>query len=246
MAMVVALAFLFGFGNVWTLALRLGVPAYVAPLVAPAVDLSVLGLLVGIRILVITDADPEALRPARMLLLFSSTVTLALNVAEPIIAQQYGRAAFDAVGPMLLIGWAEVGPTLMQAMQDIHPEDQKHARSPTAGPGNGTKDPVDHRDVRSWKDAGEDTPGNEPDITDLLLALGERRDFDPLLPRALDEDFQYWIEHRRPIPSEKLGKILGIGSTRSRKLVTDIRAARQEIIKGAITISTKEIEPPSE
>lgn len=98
----------------------------------------------------------------------------------------------------------------------------------------------------SASDAGDGTPGNEPDITDLLLTLGERRDFDPLLPRALDEDFQYWIEHRRPIPSEELGKILGIGSTRSRKLVADIRAARQEIIKGAITISTKEIEPPSE
>jgi hypothetical protein len=121
MALVVGLAFLFGFGNVWTLALHLGVPGYVAPLVAPAVDLSVIGLLVGIRILVIADAEEKVLRPARLLLLFSSLVTLALNVAEPIIAQQYGKAAFDAVGPMLLIGWAEVGPSLMQAMQEIEP-----------------------------------------------------------------------------------------------------------------------------
>ncbi|MFE1961500.1 hypothetical protein [Streptomyces sp. NPDC059479] len=45
MAAVVGLTFLFGFGNVWTLALRLGVPPWVAPLVAPAVDLSVMGLL---------------------------------------------------------------------------------------------------------------------------------------------------------------------------------------------------------
>lgn len=35
--MVIALTFLFGFGNVLRLALRLGVPMYVAPLVAPAV-----------------------------------------------------------------------------------------------------------------------------------------------------------------------------------------------------------------
>jgi hypothetical protein len=44
---VVGLTFIFGFGNVWTLALRLGVPVWVAPLVAPAVDLSILGLLLG-------------------------------------------------------------------------------------------------------------------------------------------------------------------------------------------------------
>lgn len=49
MAVVVGLTFLFGFGNVLSLALRLGVPVYVAPLVAPAVDLTVVGLLVATR-----------------------------------------------------------------------------------------------------------------------------------------------------------------------------------------------------
>lgn len=46
---VVGLTFLFGFGNVFALALRLGVPVWVAPLVAPAVDLTVVVLLVAIR-----------------------------------------------------------------------------------------------------------------------------------------------------------------------------------------------------
>jgi hypothetical protein len=40
MGVIVGLTFLFGFGNVLNLALRLDVPAWVAPLVAPAVDLS--------------------------------------------------------------------------------------------------------------------------------------------------------------------------------------------------------------
>jgi hypothetical protein len=44
MGTVVGLTFIFGFGNVLNLALRLGVTPWVAPLVAPAVDLSVLGL----------------------------------------------------------------------------------------------------------------------------------------------------------------------------------------------------------
>src|SRR5690349_8904136 len=41
MGTVIGLTFVFGFGNVLNLALRLGVPAWVGPLVAPAVDLSI-------------------------------------------------------------------------------------------------------------------------------------------------------------------------------------------------------------
>jgi hypothetical protein len=86
MGVVVGLTFMFGFGNVLNLALRLGVPAWVAPLVAPAVDLSILGLLLGSRQLALTGATPAQLRPARQLLIFTSTVTLALNVADPLVA----------------------------------------------------------------------------------------------------------------------------------------------------------------
>lgn len=109
MATVVGLTFVFGFGNSLALGLRLGVPVFIAPLVAPAVDLSVVGLLLATRHLALHGARPELLRPARRLLVFSSLVTLALNVTEPLIAQEYGKAAFDAVGPLLLIGWSEVG-----------------------------------------------------------------------------------------------------------------------------------------
>ena len=61
MSIVIGLTFLFGFGNVLALALRIGVPAYVAPLVAPALDLTVLGLLVGTRHLAMHGA-PEGKR----------------------------------------------------------------------------------------------------------------------------------------------------------------------------------------
>ncbi|GGM81820.1 hypothetical protein GCM10011609_17310 [Lentzea pudingi] len=57
MASVVGLTFLFGFGNVLSLGLRLGVPVWVAPLVAPAVDLSILGLLLSIRHLALSGAS---------------------------------------------------------------------------------------------------------------------------------------------------------------------------------------------
>ncbi|MFC9250404.1 hypothetical protein [Amycolatopsis thailandensis] len=46
-------------------------------------------------------------------------VTLVLNVAEPLIADEVEKALFDAVGPLLLIGWSEVGPALLQALAAV-------------------------------------------------------------------------------------------------------------------------------
>jgi hypothetical protein len=144
MGVVVGLTFLFGFGNVLNLALQLGVPAWVAPLVAPAVDLSILGLLLGTRHLALAGASAKVLRPARRLLIFASMVTLALNVADPLVAGEFGKAAFDAVGPLLLIGWSEVGPGLLQAIgttsrvpvvRDVErPEPAVHANSDDGAP----------------------------------------------------------------------------------------------------------------
>ncbi len=103
MGVVVGLTFVFGFGNITALGIRLGVPVYVAPLVAPAVDLSVIALLVGTRQLAVLGAPAEQLRPAHRLLVFVSLVTLALNVTEPVVTGHYGRAAFDAVGYLRLV-----------------------------------------------------------------------------------------------------------------------------------------------
>ncbi|MEV4604973.1 hypothetical protein AB0K15_47475 [Amycolatopsis sp. NPDC049253] len=49
------------------------------------------------------------------MLIFTSVVTLTLNVAEPLTTGQCGKAAFDAVVPLLLIGWSEVGPPVSRA-----------------------------------------------------------------------------------------------------------------------------------
>jgi hypothetical protein len=66
----------------------------------------------------LTDLGPDAA--------FERRVTLrAVTVTCPfwdccwvrdILHFQMGKAVFDAVGPMLLIGWAEVGPGLLQAI----------------------------------------------------------------------------------------------------------------------------------
>ncbi|MER6049719.1 DUF2637 domain-containing protein [Streptomyces sp. NPDC001793] len=114
MATIAALAFVFSFGNVWSLALRLGVPRPIAPLIAPMVDLSVLGLLVGLRHLSLKGINASELRGALRLMHLSGLLTLALNIAEPIAAGHYGRAALDAVAPLLLLGWGAVGPQMLR------------------------------------------------------------------------------------------------------------------------------------
>jgi hypothetical protein len=200
MGAVVGLTFLFGFGNVLTLALRLGVLVYVAPLVAPAVDLTVVGLLVATRHLAQTGARAE-LRSARRLLLFASAATLALNVADPLIAGHWGRAAFDTVGPLLLIGWAGAGPAVLGAMASE--EDRERDFGQRLVP----------------EVAGDEV--DEPVEADRLKPA-------PLVPsdlvdRARAENTRHWMEHRRPISAETLRRRLKIGATRSRALVAAVR-----------------------
>ncbi|WP_238435589.1 MULTISPECIES: hypothetical protein [unclassified Frankia] len=235
MSMVVGLTFLFGLGNVWLLALRLGVPGYVAPLVAPAVDLSVLGLLVAIRELAVRGAPVREVRAARRLLLFASLVTLALNVAEPALAGNPGKAAFDAVGPLLLIGWGEVGPGLPGVMAEPRPTrpatvtPDPTATSETDGDKRAVPRVAQEKIVLEGAVAASTVNGtlNEGDA-DLSgpsrSQTGEGAQEQDLFHRARAEDVLHWQQHHRPISAETLGKRLHVGSRKARKLVTHLRS----------------------
>ncbi|WP_327301728.1 DUF2637 domain-containing protein [Streptomyces goshikiensis] len=122
MAIIAALAFVFSFGNVWALALRLGVPRPIAPLIAPMVDLSVVGLLVALRFLALRGIPAQELKAGTRLLHLCGVLTLALNTAEPLLTGHYGRACLDTVAPLLLLGWGRVGPAfLAQFHAATHP-----------------------------------------------------------------------------------------------------------------------------
>ena len=206
---VVALTFLFGFGNSFALGLRLGVPIWVAPLVAPAVDLSVVALLLGTRHLAVHGGPKAVLRAARRLLLFASLVTLSLNIAEPLIAGHYGRAAFDAVGPLLLIGWGEAAPDLLQAMQTTD-ADASRSGSPVLSAGFSVSE--------------KDRPApSHPQPEDSGAQTREAREQD-LLHRARAEDVLHWQVHQRPISAETLRKRLHVGTGTARELVAQLRS----------------------
>ncbi|UQX03673.1 DUF2637 domain-containing protein [Streptomyces sp. RerS4] len=123
MAVIAVLAFVFSFGNVWALALRLGVPRPVAPLIAPMVDLSVVGLLVALRFLALSGVPKAELKAGTRLLHLCGLLTLALNTAEPLLTGRYGRACLDTVAPLLLLGWGHVGPAFLAHFHTTaHPE----------------------------------------------------------------------------------------------------------------------------
>lgn len=134
MILIAALAFVFSFGNVWALALRLGVPAPIAPLIAPMVDLSVVGLLVALRSLSLRGVPAGDLRSATRLMYLSGLLTLALNTAHPLLAGHYGRAALDSVAPLLLLGWGSVGPALLRHFHAIAPTAPAPAPVPVSEP----------------------------------------------------------------------------------------------------------------
>lgn len=129
---VLVLTFVFMFGNGWETAKRLGVNPLIAPLIQPAVDLAVVGLMVGLRYLAAHGWTDEELRKPRVWLRIFGVMTLAMNTALPLHQHHYGRAAWDAIGPVLLIAWSELAPWLLRAIYTVRLELEASKREAAA------------------------------------------------------------------------------------------------------------------
>lgn len=226
LGLITGLTFGFGFGNVWALGRTLGVPAFVAPLVGPAVDLSVAGLLIGIRHLSMVGVPSGQLRPARLLLIVCGVATLALNVAEPVTAGAYGRAAFDSVGPLLLIGWAEIAPGLLRHLYAARPG----RPLPASGQDQAWLMPADEAAPDAAASARTQTGADPGTAGGGVSRPGTRQagraaaaGLDELLARARQIDSEHRIRCHRPVSAETLRKRMRIGSMRARALVQQIR-----------------------
>jgi hypothetical protein len=118
---IVVMTFAFSLGNVSRLCLDLGITGWISWLVGPAVDLSVVGLLVGMRFLSLHGYTDGQLSKLRRMLQFCGILTLALNTSGALGHRMFGTALVDAVGPALLIGWSEVGPWMLRQIYAVCP-----------------------------------------------------------------------------------------------------------------------------
>ncbi|MGW8970331.1 DUF2637 domain-containing protein [Streptomyces platensis] len=213
MAVIAALAFVFSFGNVWSLALRLGVPRPVAPLIAPMVDLSVVGLLVALRYLSLRGIPAEQMRSASRLMHLSGLLTLALNIAEPLIAHHWGRACVDAVAPLLLLGWGAVGPQLLRHFHTVtQPAPAPTSTDATSVPAS---EPVPAPEPADMAPAPAPEPTPAPASVVAPARAVETPAASAAVPAALLEEARkiaasHQAEHSEPITAAQLKARLGV------------------------------------
>ncbi|MFC9879037.1 DUF2637 domain-containing protein [Streptomyces libani] len=215
MAVIAALAFVFSFGNVWSLALRLGVPRPVAPLIAPMVDLSVVGLLVALRYLSLRGIPAEQMRSASRLMHLSGLLTLALNIAEPLIAHHWGRACVDAVAPLLLLGWGAVGPQLLRHFHTVTQPAPAPASTDTAPAPVSEPAPAAEPADMAPAPAPEPTPAPAPAPVLASARAAEAPAASAPVPAPLLEEARkiaasHQAEHSEPITAAQLKARLGV------------------------------------
>jgi hypothetical protein len=118
-ATVIGTAFVFSFGNITDLGTSMGLPVELALALAPAVALTILALIWGIRYASLSGIPGRRLWPARVLLVAAGVAEWALNTAGAWRAGDHGLVALDSIAPALLVTWAEVGPWFLRLFVEI-------------------------------------------------------------------------------------------------------------------------------
>jgi hypothetical protein len=156
---------------------------------------------------------------------------MALNIAEPLAVGAYAHAAFDAVGPLLLVVWSELGPGLLQRIHTVHTgfiaDRLTHIDGP---PAIVTESPGASMGERS---VPESAP-HPASVTGPAPQVGRHRRYEELLIEAKRLDIRHRAQHRRhPASSETVRKRLRVGAATARALVDDVRAAQESAV-GAV------------
>lgn len=103
--LIAGLAFAVSLGDSARLCLSVGITPWIAWLIGLAVDLSVVGLLLGLRALALAGWPEAETRKPCAVLMICGAVSVALNTAQAWSHQQVGTALVQAVAPCLLIGF---------------------------------------------------------------------------------------------------------------------------------------------
>ncbi len=127
--------------------------------------------------------------------------------------------------PLLLIGWAEVGPSLLQAISTISRQSKETTHANVGGTDTDTDVTITNTDTAAATPTAitRHSEGPAGDAASSPVAIAPD---DDLIDRARHEDARHWATHQRPISAEALRKNLRISTARSRTLVSIVRAER--------------------
>ena len=251
------LCFAFCFGNAHQLCIALGIEGWIAWLIGPSVDLSVIGLLLGVRHLSSLGYTDAQLAKPRRLLTLCGLLTLALNTADSITHGQYGTAAVEAIGPVLLVCWADVGPWLLgqihtsplqdQADPDPVPHREPAPQDGPQPPRPGDLDPESAFRAGAPRESdhaqtlvGQPGPFERPERPEELVTdgaarqSGGSRDEDELWAGALRLDAEHRAEHGRAISRDALRDGLRVGTNKASDLTRRLRAHTAHAARQAV------------
>ncbi len=131
------------------------------------------------------------------------------------------QAAFDAVGPLLLIGWAEVGPGFLQAIGASSSVAAGHDPVRVEQPGVPAPEKPEVSSERRAVDR------DEVSVRQSSRSTPRKRSLEELLQQARREDAAHRAAHQKPISADTLRARLGIGATQARRLVKIVRSEFQ-------------------
>ena len=173
-------------------------------MVSPAGDLSVTGLLLATNALVQrrpASGDNTGMRlwKPRLMLCACGLLTLALNTAGPATHHHLGAALVSAVLPVLLLGWSEVGPSLLHELYAI----------PQAAP--------------DTSQAADRTEDEKADVKPIAATLPRVPPGQVAMARSLDAEHRQ-ANRGRPISRDSLRSKLGCSTARASAIIKIIRA----------------------
>lgn len=145
MAIVPLLAFLFSFGNVGDLGVHLGIDKRIAYLTGPGVDLTATGMIVAATWLSYRGRTERELLRVHVLSVICALMMFGLNCGPAIYIRHYQLAAFNAVGPFLLMAMGFVGPWLLRQLAE--------ARQAFVGSGTGSPETAPARPAAAAPEA---------------------------------------------------------------------------------------------
>ncbi len=229
--LISGMCFAFCFGNAHRLCVSLGIEGWIAWLIGPSVDLSVIGLLLGVRHLASLGYDDEQLTKPRRLLTFCGLLTLALNTADAVTHGQYGTAAVEAIGPILLICWADTGPWLLRQIHTrptaTHTDAAASAevvrpqRQPAPVPAESDASPEDEQPADAAPAAQLDAAPEQAAPDEARPASGRAEA--ELWAGVLRLDAAHRAEHGRAITRDALREGLNIGTNKATELNRRLR-----------------------